>query len=324
MSNIKFGVTLYCFSVEYAQGKLTLEDMTRTCAELGATGYEIVATQMIPSYPFVDDKFIGRIKRCEELYGIKPVCYGANMDRGMRPDRDLTEDEMLANAIRDVKSAAKMGCHVLRHQYLMGPNVLRRLAPYAEEYDVKVGIEIHNPELPSSPAMLAYLEQIEASGSKYIGFVPDMGCFATKPNKPNWNKALKAGAPEELLRKAAQLRYDGVDMKEAEKIMLDAGANQAVMSAMSGMYGFVTFYKEPDIEGLKRIMPYCFEFHTKFHYMYPDHEASIPYELVLPIIAESDFDGYLISEYEDHESGENTIEQVNRHLNMEKKLLGVI
>ena len=42
--------------------------------------------------------------------------------------------------------------------------------------------------------MMAYREAIEKSGSKYIGFVPDFGCFATKPNKPHWDEALKNGA----------------------------------------------------------------------------------------------------------------------------------
>ena len=63
--------------------------------------------------------------------------YAANMDRGMRKDRNLTEDEMLARAIIDLKSANKLGCHVMREQFLCGPNVLRRLVPYAEAFDVK-------------------------------------------------------------------------------------------------------------------------------------------------------------------------------------------
>ena len=36
MSNVKLGVTLYSFSTEYCQGKMTLEDCIRTAKELGA------------------------------------------------------------------------------------------------------------------------------------------------------------------------------------------------------------------------------------------------------------------------------------------------
>ena len=68
------------------------------------------------------------------------------------------------------------------------------------------------------------------------------------------------------------------------------------------MYGFVTFYNQPDLEGLKKILPFCFEMHGKFHYIHEDlHEHSIPYEKILPILQESDFDGYIVSEYEDHD-----------------------
>ena len=129
MSNIKVGATLYCWTQEYATGKMSLEDIIRTAAEIGCEGYEIVATQMIPSYPFISDEFLAMVNRMKDECGIAPVSYGANCDRGMLPDRNLTEDEMLASAIIDVQSAHKLGCKVMRAQYLMGPNVLERLEP---------------------------------------------------------------------------------------------------------------------------------------------------------------------------------------------------
>lgn len=323
MSDIKFGLTLYCFTPEYAKGILDLEGIIRAAREMGYTGYEIVATQMCPDYPYVSDRFLGELEAMNRHYGMEAVSYAANMDRGLRSDRNLTDAEMLERAITDIKSANKMGCHVMREQYLCGPSVLEKLVPYAEAYDVRVGIEIHNPEYPTSPYMLEYLEAIEKSGSNHIGFIPDFGCFATKPNKPNWDSALRNGAPQELLELAAKLRYDEVPIHEAREIMISRGANAAVMGAFQGMYGFVTFYNEPDLEGLKRIMPYCVEMHGKFHYIHEDlHEHSIPYERILPIIEASDFNGYIMSEYEDHDpvSGD-TMTQMKRHIDMEKKIL---
>lgn len=323
MSRLKLGLTLYCFTPEYAKGILDLEGIIRTAREMGYTGYEIVATQMCPDYPYVSDKFLGELEAINRYYGMEIISYAANMDWGMRADRNLTEDEMLSRAITDVKSANKLGCTVMREQYLCGPAVLERLAPYAEDYGVKVGIEIHNPEYPTSPYMKKYLERIQQSGSKYIGFIPDFGCFATKPNWPNWQAALRAGADEEMLNLAAKLRYAETPMEEAKKIMLENGANEAAMGAFSGMYGFVTFYNKPDLEGLREILPYCVEMHGKFHYIHEDlHEHSIPYEEILPIIENSDFEGYIMSEYEDHDpvTG-NTFVQMQRHIDMEKKIL---
>lgn len=323
MGKIRLGLTLYCFTPEYAKGILNLEGIIRTASRMGYTGYELVATQMCPDYPYVSDEFAGYLADVNRKYGMEIISYAANMDRGIRPDRNLTEDEMLARAVTDVKSAAKLGCHVMREQFLCGPNVLKRLAPWAEEYDVKVGIEIHNPEYPTSPYMCEYLEAIQESKSRYIGFIPDFGCFATKPNKPNWDAALRNGATEEMLNLAAKLRYEDVPMQEAQEQMIKSGANEAAMGAFQGMYGFVTFRSKPDLEGLKKIIPYCVEMHGKFHYVHEDlHEHSIPYEEILPIIQNSEFDGYIMSEYEDHDpvSGD-TFTQMDRFIRMEKKIL---
>ena len=323
MSNIKLGVSLYSFTAEFARGVLDLEGCFRMAKEMGAEGYEIVATQMIPSYPYISDRVLGQLTDLSHKYQLESICYGANMDRGMIPGRNLSEEEMLAMAINDIKSANKLGCKVIREQYLLSPSGLRKLAPYAEDYNVKVGIEIHNPEYPTSDIMNKYLDEIIASGSRHIGLIPDFGCFATKPNKPHWDQALAKGAPEDLLKAAADMRYSDVPLKEAGKRLLDMGANSAVMEAFSGMYGFVTFRSEPDLEGLKSILPYCVHFHGKFHHIFDDlTEASIPYPEILKVIMDSDFNGYIMSEYEDHTSG-NALLMTRRHLEMEKKLLSM-
>ena len=102
MANVKTGITLFSLGTPYLKGELDLEGVIRAAAELGAQGYEIVAAQMIPSYPYVTDEFAEFIRQCTEKYGIGPICYAANMDRGMLKDRDLTEDEMVARAITDI------------------------------------------------------------------------------------------------------------------------------------------------------------------------------------------------------------------------------
>ena len=322
MSNIKLGISLYSFTDEYVKGKFTLEDCIRTAAEYGAEGFEVVGTQMLPSYPYVTDKVLDEFKAMTSSYGIEFFSYGASTDRGVRPDRDLTEEEMLQSAIIDLKTANKLGCKVMRSQQLLSPSAFAKLAPYAENYGIKVGVEIHNPETPTSPLMQKYLEVIEKTGSDYLGFVVDFGTFATRPNKPHWDEAIANGAPVELLEMAAKLRYDGVPRDEARQKLLDAGANGAVMGAFQGMYGFVTFYNEPDFEGLKKIMPNVIHFHGKFHYIDENlEEASIPYQYILPIIQDSDFEGYIMAEYEDHLSG-RALKMTERHLQMQRKILG--
>ncbi|MBO0458234.1 xylose isomerase [Enterococcus hulanensis] len=322
MSKLRIGATLFTFTMEYANGTYSFEECVKKAAECGAEGYEIVATQMIPSYPYISDEFLGLVNNCKEKYGIGPICYSASNDLGMRYDRNLNEDELLQAAILDIQSAHKLGCKVLRAQFVIPPTVLERLAPYAEMYDVKVGIEIHNPETPSTPYIQENLEVVKKSGSKYIGFIPDFGCFATKPNKPHWDKAIAAGADEEHLKIAAEMRYEDTPIEKVMEKMKELNASNAIFPAVQGMYGFVQFRKDWDKEGLENIIPYTFEFHAKYHWMNEDNtEASIPYEEILPVIQESDFEGFIMSEFE-NEAYISGYEMLKRHIAMEKQILG--
>lgn len=97
----------------------------------------------------------------------------------------------------------------------------------------------------------------------------------------------------------------------------------ALGATLNSMYGFVQFRKSctAELEGLKKIMPYCFEMHGKCHYVDENlHEVVIPYEEIIPVIAESDYEGYIVTEYED-EGGYDAVEQTTRHVAMVKKLL---
>ncbi|MGG4469433.1 TIM barrel protein [Paenibacillus alvei] len=319
MSEIKLGVSLFSFSTDFVKGKLSLEDCIRSAAEIGAEGFELVGATMLPSYPYASEKVVNEMKSMTDHYGIDFVSYGASADRGVITGRDLTDDELVQSTILDIKTASKLGCKLMRVQPHLSPAAVSKLIPYAENYGVQIGVEIHNPQTPSSPKVQEYVEIFEQTGSKYIGFVPDFGCFATKPNKVYWDEALEKGAPLELLEMAANLRYDGIPQNEARQRLINAGANEAVMGAFQGMYGFVTFTREPDLTGLAKIMPHVLYFHGKFHYMF-DHleEASIPYEDILPVIKHSKFTGYIMSEYE---ASENAVEMTKRHLQMERKIL---
>ncbi len=323
MGNIKLGITLYSFTKEYCQGLMSLEDCIHTAKELGAEGFEIVATQMIPSYPYVSDKFLGEFKSMCQYYDIEPVCYGANMDRGMWYHRDLSLDQMVEMAINDLKSANRLGTNVIREQYLLPPEGLVKLAPYAEDFGIHVGIEIHNPETPNTPIMREYLQAIKESGSSYIGFVPDFGCFATKPNKPHWDQAIKNGGNLTLMEKARDMRYADVPYEEARQELIRLGAGNIELAELQEFYAFLQFRKTCDAElkGLCEIIPYCFHMHGKFHYLYENlEEASIPYKQILDTLKELDYNGYIVSEYEDHESG-NAVEMTRRHQAMMRKIL---
>lgn len=323
MSHVKLGVSLFSLTKEYASGELGLRDCLQACQSLGVDGYEIVGSQMVEGYPYVTDSFLRSLEGWHSEFGLRPVCYGANTDRGMLWGRDLNDEELLSTTRRDIRAAHKLGCKVMRAQLMLPPRLLLEVAGYAQDYDVRVGIEIHNPETPSTPIMLDYQEVIAKSGSKNIGFVVDLGSFADRPNYDSYQGALQRGANKAMLDELVKMRYQDIPMPEAEKLLRKKAADTQVMKSFFEMYGFLIFRKEPDLEGLKRIMPMVFHFHGKFHHMNDDGtESAIPYEKVLPVIAQSGFEGYIVSEFEGHASG-GAVDAVRRHLKMERMVLGI-
>lgn len=327
MSKMKLGVSLFSYGTEYARQQYDFEECVKQAALAGAAGYEIVGAQMIPSYPNISDEFLRLVEDLRVKYGIGPEGYGASNDKGVFWDRNLNDEELLAGAIHDLKAANKLGCKVMRAQYMLGPAAFERLAPYAELYDVKVGIEIHNPDTPSSPHIQEYLNIIKKTGSKHLGFVQDFGFLAVAPNKPKWDRALSLGVKEEHLVLAADMRYAGVALSEAMAKLQEAGAHPAINESLQGMYGYVQFRPKealPELlQEMKDILPYTFEMHTKFHYLSEDCvEPSIPYIEILEFLKDTEFDGYLMSEYEDEAycGGELF---TKRHLEMERRILGL-
>ena len=94
---------------------------------------------------------------------------------------------------------------------------------------------------------------------------------------------------------------------------------RARLTTGSGLkYTFLTFKRDvtPELQGLKNIIPYCIHMHGKYHYMYENlQEAAIPYDDIMEIVSSSAYDGYIVSEYEEYNSG-HSIEMLRRHLKM--------
>ncbi|GKH32771.1 sugar phosphate isomerase/epimerase [Muricomes sp. OA1] len=326
MSNIKLGVTTHSYVAEWVDDKATLEDMVRHIAELGCDGMEIVATSMFPEYPYVSDAYAGEIRRYAQDYGVKLVAVSGNMDRGKRKDRNLTDEEMLAVVIQDLQNANKLECPVLKSQFLISPRVMQRAAKYAEFYGVKLTIEIHNPETPSSHIMTEYYNMFEETGSAYLGFVPDFGIFADRPNKADLNRAIENGADREIVELATQLRYDGVSREEGRQILSAKNATPSEMNLFESMYGYMQFSKNPDFDGLRKIMKYCPHMHGKFFEILDDgSEATIPYDKILRVLYEEDYDGYVVSEFEGQiKPGKSSFDYVKRHIRLEQSILAEI
>lgn len=104
---IELGVSLYSLTSEFVTEKMGLEDCLRAVAEMGFKGIEIVAAQTVPEYPNPSDKWLFEFRDLLAKYDLKPVCYSAYIDNGLRPDRDLNHDEIVQFTYNDMLYAKK-------------------------------------------------------------------------------------------------------------------------------------------------------------------------------------------------------------------------
>jgi hypothetical protein len=119
------------------------------------------------------------------------------------------------------------------------------------------------------------------------------------------------------------LRYDGVSREDGRKILTEKNATPMEMNLFESMYGFMQFSKNPDFDGLRKIMKYSPHMHGKFIDILEDGtEATIPYDKILKVLDEENYDGYIVSEFEGQvKPGHSSFDYVRRHIALERKIL---
>jgi sugar phosphate isomerase/epimerase len=324
MNNMKRGVSLYSFQEEYFLRTMSLEKILETSANLGITGIEIIGDQMIPGYPNIPDSFFDKWHEWLEKYHLKPTCLDMFLDWNKFKGRVMTFEEKVYSVRQDILAANRLGCKVIRVITHTEPDVLEKLAPEAEKYDVKLGVEIHSPfhfDHEYEQKLIAMYEKVK---SPYLGFIPDMGIFVKKFPRVISDRWIRDGMKPKIAAFAVETYDNQADIQHlGENIKKMGGTSEEISKAES-----IKHFINTNPRRMLDFMPYIFHIHAKFYEMLPDyHEYSIPYEEIIPVLIEGGFNGYLSSEYEGNRHIQDAFEvysaeQVRRQHVMFKKLLG--
>ncbi len=323
-NNIKRGVSLYSFQEEFFLRQMSLEDILATVSKLGIQGVEIIGDQMIPAYPDVPDSWYDQWHKLLQKYNLTPTCLDMFLDWNKFVGRVMTDDEKYESVLKDIKAANKLGCTVIRVITHTEPKLLEKLAPEAEKYNVRLGVEIHSPFQVDHEYEQNLLAMYEKVKSPYLGFVPDMGIFVKRFPRVISERWVRDGMKPEIARFVTQV-YDtrsGFETMDDEIIKL-GGTKSDV-----GKAGTVRHMIYTNPRRMLDFMPYIFHIHGKFYEMLPEcREYSIPYEDVIPVLIEGGYSGYLSSEYEGNRHIQDAFpvdstEQVRRQHAMFKELLG--
>ena len=338
---IKRSVSLYSYQDEYYNHQLDLEGCLRETAKTGATGVELLAEQMIRRFPLpIEDaafreKWFGWLKQ----YGLESSCYDAFLENRIFDNRTLTVKEQIKMMERDIRLASLLGFKNLRTLVSTPMDVIEGSLEYAERMGVIIGLEVHAPFSLNSTWADGYLELIHRTGSKFFGFIPDMGIFCKNIPDVVREKALRHGAKPECIRIVdecyaervakgfVKIQYDlnlgkanmeyrlANGMAEMMKAVKKAGGGPADLA-----YAGESFtYSWSDPQDLIDNIAYIHHTHAKCYNTHPDYvETAVALDEVVAAYKKAGYDGFLSTEYEGGEHlrdafEADSIEQVRRH-----------
>lgn len=317
-NKIELCLTLYALSSEYVNGKYSLEDCLRKAKEMGYTGIELVASQMIPEYPYPSKKWMDEFTGLLKKYELRPVCYSAYIDMGTHSDRDLTEDEIIQSTLNDMRYAKYMGFDLVRTQHAISPAIFEKMLPYAKKIGIILSIEMHHPHNPEVPVWKEFLRIMDHSDG-YLGIVPDFSIFAETPHALHIKQAVEDfGCCEKKVAEIIKLHKAGT----TEETLLQGEYSDAEKEFIKDI--FHTYGNgKAHLEWLDVILKNTVYIHGKFWYLEGEEDHTIPCDKILPIIKASGYHGYIASEYEGHHfsDGIDSCEQLTRWVNMTKRIL---
>jgi len=338
---IKRSVSLYSYQDEYYDGKLDLEGCLRETAKTGATGVEPLAEQMIKKFPDpiqteeFQEKWFGWMKK----YNLTPVCYDAFLENHIYDNRVLSLGEQIKMMKRDINLASILGFTNLRTLVSTPMDVIEGTLEYAEEKNVKIGLEVHAPFSLNSGWADGYMEMIHRTGTKYFGFIPDMGIFCKNIPDVLRDNARRKGASEECIRIVdesyaariakgfVKIKYD-LDLGKANMEYRMANGSREMTDAIEKAgggpadfaYAGESFtYSWSDPRDLIDNISYIFHTHAKFYNTHADYvETAVAIPEVVAAYKKAGYTGYLSSEYEGGQhirdlGPVDSVEQVRRH-----------
>lgn len=283
----KRGVSLYSYSGEFGVS-MSLEDCFADMYDMGAQGIEILANSHIPTYPVLDDQWVDHWFNLCNKYDIVPAEYGHWIDHRMFEGRELSTQESFEMLARDIKIANRLGFTVMRTKMGATDEVNTPVSDWREI--IRMALPLAE-EL--NVRMCPELHMPTALKSRYVDAYVD---FIEKENT----------------------RFFGFNV--------DFGTFQDVFESDFRLPGMPADGGPASLpEDIIPILKYVYCCHAKFNYMDENfEETTIPYEKIIRILKEHNWDGYMLSEYEGAHKTEHgyVSDQLRRHHILMKRIIG--
>lgn len=331
-ARIRRGVSLYSYQEAYFTREMSLDDCVAEVASLGAEGVELLPEEMTPNYPNPPASWVEHWHGLMKTFHTKPACMDTFVDVNLGGHREMTVREAVNAMVSHFKLAKRLGFKRVRATPGRSPHtteILRAAIRYAEQYDMKIAIEMHAGPGRRGSLKGEYLEGLLdlmiQTKTKHLGFTLDMGVLATRLPRVMLDHYVRQGASKKIIRYIDSAFMKGYSHERIQADVRKMGGKEPDLFAAwrAGFYGPVD--NKP--KDLQKYMPYIYNIHGKFWEMTSDlKEFSIPYDKVIPVIVRGGYQGYINSEFEGQRFTldafeTNECEQVRRHQLMLKRLL---
>lgn len=327
--SVQLGVTLYSMTNEWLAGQYTL---TQLIDEVGkhrlGPGVEIIGFQSLRGFPNrVSQEDKAAVRAAIERNGLTPTSLAANADVAVKTGTFLSTDESVEYMRPQIELAAELGFPVVRTQVNLTPAVIEKLEPIAAKARVHLGMEVHAPEGPHTPKIMAVREVYDRIDSEYLGFVPDFSSCMRAIPLGMLDKLRRHGLSAEgvaaLVRawegEGAPFQRYGAFAKEAKAMgEPDLPIGEATLV-------FTMFGREP-FEGWSEVFHQIRHIHGKFYDVGEDLTSpSIDYESLMKLFGSAAQSFTMSSEWEGHAyldaHEQDAFEMVARHQKMCAKFL---
>jgi sugar phosphate isomerase/epimerase len=334
---IKLGASMYSYNGDFQMHTMNLEDCIADVGDMGSDGIEIIAQGDIEDFPNPSEKWVKQWFGWMDKYGVKPTCYDTSGDTKLYLFRELSVQEVADQLIVDLQLAKKLGFKMIRTYGNSWPtalgaargngwnmaapppsswpwgkagtnhfDIIQKCLPTAEKLDVKIVEELHIPMLLKSEYMNRTVEFIQKTKTKHYGLKPDFSIFLRQEFLAGSPAAIKAlvdkGARENIIEYIVNSYESEVSAEKTQAEVAKMGGNDVELryASASGVYhGSYSRKKYNEAKDLIPLMPYIYDTHAKFRVVTEElRETTIPYEEIIPVLAQNGYDGYLSSEYE--------------------------
>jgi hypothetical protein len=299
----KLGLTLYSASAEFRAGWYDFDALLDRVAELGiGPGIEIVASQVLPTYPVVSDEFVATWRSAFDRHGFDASSFGANLDMGRRRDRDMTPDEEFEFSRVLFEGAKKLGFPLVRIQSAK-PELLKRLLPIAEDLELVLAYEIHAPMGPNAPEIMKVREIYEDLGSPLLGFVADFSSTMHSMSPTLLRAMRRAGLDDAALERLQSIWVTDAPMRARQEEFIGYLKSRDFDPGRLGSFAHLAFnmHGHVDPHEWSDIMPQIKHVHAKFYDIDDSgQEPAIDYPELVRIFVEGGYRGYWSSEWEGH------------------------